>query len=1002
MLTAGPSSFSSDDLFERSPTGIIVCQAVRDEHGTLLDFQGTRVNAAAARLLGIPRELFLTASFLATQPEARESGLFDYYRAVTAGQAVPPMELFLNGHWYQGAAVQVGDGFMVTFINIDSTKAAHQQEAETRALLQRIVEATPWAVFLLDPVPGSAGPIRDFVIRMHNPAAEQLRAHTTAPLDGSTLREQFPQVHTPALIAAYASVLETDQPFRTDISLGSGEDLRWYHLLVVRQGRSLLLTQTDITDTRREQQHIEGQARLLDQVIDNTQAGIVLYEVIRDEAGNIIDFWYRLSNARNSDVTRLPRTAIEGRRMSEVFPSTMQTGFFEEVRKAALAGQPHRFEMEYRGDTIDGWFDLSLVPLGAERVLFTFVDISAQRRAERAARQQARAFVEVINASLNGILLISPLLDDGGTIIDFKTTLFNHAAQHLTGIPGSYATTHTLLAMDPNIGTSGLLQAAAEVLRTGDPLRVEFFFEPKQCWFDVSVSRLGNELVVTFSDVTAVRESVLERQQHAATLETLLTGSINGILACEAIRDARGHIVDFRILASNKAVETVLNIDPGKLINSTLLRVYPDHIMRGVFARYTETVETGKAHRFEFDYVIDNQSRWLDISTIKQGDGLVISFIDITEAKVAQQALIGESTLFQTLSSHVPQMGVLVVNPSGRILFANGDLPAFFRSADQGLLPDQRLADALLPALRQELFEPFRTALNGQSSQVSVQIGEGYYESYYSPVENAEGQVVMAMATFRDVTLDRLYQQQLKQSNENLERFAYVASHDLQEPLRKIQAFGDMLYRKQAEALDEASVGYIRRMQAAASRMTDLIGDLLTYSRVSSKPLEFEPVELAAVLRAVRSDLDLVIREKAAQLIIDPLPILTGDATQLRQLVQNLLSNALKFSRPAVPPRVEIRYRTVPASVVPFGGEAAPDTDFHELSFVDNGIGFEPQYADRIFEAFQRLHGRSEYPGTGIGLAIVRKVVENHHGLITVDSTPGQGSTFRVYLPGAI
>ncbi|MBO0953136.1 PAS domain-containing sensor histidine kinase [Fibrella forsythiae] len=239
----------------------------------------------------------------------------------------------------------------------------------------------------------------------------------------------------------------------------------------------------------------------------------------------------------------------------------------------------------------------------------------------------------------------------------------------------------------------------------------------------------------------------------------------------------------------------------------------------------------------------------------------------------------------------------------------------------------------------------------------------------------------------------------LNRSNENLQRFAYVASHDLQEPLRKIQQFGDLLKTEHAAALGSELV-YLDRMQAAAARMSTLIRDLLSYARISTRVEIREPVSLSQLVAHVLTDLELVIEETQAQIQVDHLPTIIGDGSQLSQLFGNLLGNALKFRRPGVAPLIEIKAQLVSLADLPLSVKPIRSADFyHQLRVMDNGIGFEPQYSQRIFEAFQRLHRKHEYAGTGIGLSISERVVTSHGGVITASSEPGQGATFTIYLP---
>lgn len=239
---------------------------------------------------------------------------------------------------------------------------------------------------------------------------------------------------------------------------------------------------------------------------------------------------------------------------------------------------------------------------------------------------------------------------------------------------------------------------------------------------------------------------------------------------------------------------------------------------------------------------------------------------------------------------------------------------------------------------------------------------------------------------------------ELSRSNTELSQFAYVASHDLQEPLRKIQAFSTMLTQQYAPALDPNAQDIIRRMQSATGRMQELIRGLLAYSRLNTEKPAFRKVALSTLLADVQGDLEATIREREAQIDIGTLPDINGNSLQLRQLFQNLLSNALKFTPPGRIPIVNIRSQTIPASQLPVTLAAVAST-YLELSIADNGIGFDDKYVDRIFNLFQRLHGRSEYAGTGIGLAICKKVVDNHGGYLSARSQPGQGATFLIYFP---
>jgi len=238
---------------------------------------------------------------------------------------------------------------------------------------------------------------------------------------------------------------------------------------------------------------------------------------------------------------------------------------------------------------------------------------------------------------------------------------------------------------------------------------------------------------------------------------------------------------------------------------------------------------------------------------------------------------------------------------------------------------------------------------------------------------------------------------ELERSNRELQDFAFVASHDLQEPLRKIQAFGDRLRTVQGPKFDEQGRDYLDRMSNAAERMHTLINDLLSYSRVTTKAQPFVPTDLNKVVDGVLNDLETRIEQSGGTVNINKLPTIDADAVQMRQLFQNLIANALKFAKSDLPPVVEVRGEVFKGDAVSTG-RSMPE-EWVRISVADNGIGFDEKYLDRIFTPFQRLHGRNDYEGTGIGLAVCRKIVERHGGSLTAESKPGEGSTFIAVLP---
>jgi len=342
--------------------------------------------------------------------------------------------------------------------------------------------------------------------------------------------------------------------------------------------------------------------------------------------------------------------------------------------------------------------------------------------------------------------------------------------------------------------------------------------------------------------------------------------------------------------------------------------------------------------------------------------------------------------------------GMIVVSPSGHILQANATANSIFRYSDlvghlvEDLVPrpdrpdhhSRRLNYSKTPSRRtmgdrQDLF-----GLCQDGTAVPVEIG-------LNPVSGSnDGEII---ASIVDVSERRRYEQRIQQHNEALERsnkeleeFAFIASHDLREPLRKIISFSRLLLSNDYGNFTKEGQEFTHYIVGAAERMRELLESLLSYSRITSQGRRFVETDIAEVVEQVRADLQLMIEETQATLEIGDLSRIDADTSQLRQLLQNLVSNALKYRHPERPPHILIK------------GDALPD-ERYRLVVSDNGIGFDPRYNEQVFEVFKRLHGRSEYPGTGMGLAICRKIVDRHGGVIMANGREHQGTTFIIDLP---
>lgn len=295
---------------------------------------------------------------------------------------------------------------------------------------------------------------------------------------------------------------------------------------------------------------------------------------------------------------------------------------------------------------------------------------------------------------------------------------------------------------------------------------------------------------------------------------------------------------------------------------------------------------------------------------------------------------------------------------------------------------------------RIEHYDTVRITKNGDVIPVALTL---------STVKDKFGNIIGFSKIFQDITGRKKVEMQLQafatalqRSNQELQDFATVASHDLQEPLRKIQAFSDELKEECGDTLNEEASYCLERLRDAATRMRALINSLLVLARVTTKPQPFISLDLNKVVQDVLFDLDIQIQQVKAQIEISNLPIIEADPIQIRQLFQNLLSNSLKFYNPEKPPVIKIYSQLVD---IPNAKFLHQDSKYYQINIEDNGIGFDEKYLGKIFTIFQRLHARDEYEGTGVGLALCRKIVERHSGSITARSSLGQGATFILLLP---
>jgi PAS domain S-box-containing protein len=468
---------------------------------------------------------------------------------------------------------------------------------------------------------------------------------------------------------------------------------------------------------------------------------------------------------------------------------------------------------------------------------------------------------------------------------------------------------------------------------------------------------------------------------------------------------------ELRVVDGNAAAERIIGLPLSRMLGKPgFTSLLPCVNERGAPLQPDErptriTVRTGAPLESQVLGIVrgDGRITWLSVNTgflRRAGEeahyGVVSTLQDITDRRNAEAALRASEArarqIFELAASGIAEVDLngrfLRVNRSLCKLLGYGEAELIGRSVKQVSHPaDRDLTDAQRARVRAgevdaARFEKRYLHRDGRVVWVDLAI---------ALVRAPDGVPLYEIAMFDDITERKQAEAALREahdelarSNAELEQFAYVASHDLQEPLRMVSSYTQLLARRYADRLDADAREFMGYMVDGAARMKQLIEDLLAYSRVGTRGKEFRPVAVESALNRALASLRAAMQESKASVTYDALPVVPADDLQLAQLFQNLIGNALKF-RSASVPRIHVSAQEL--------------ENEWQLAVQDNGIGIEPQYFERIFMVFQRLHNKGEYPGTGIGLAICKKVVDRHGGRIWVESAAGQGTTFRFTLP---
>ena len=624
-----------------------------------------------------------------------------------------------------------------------------------------------------------------------------------------------------------------------------------------------------------------------------------------------------------------------------------------------------------------------------QQVIGTMNDITSQKDIENDLIKSKDMYYMIFNEMLDGFALHDIICDEQGKAIDYRYIDVNPAFEKLTGLKRELLIGRTVREALPGI-ESYWIEKYGNVALTGEPINFENFAKDLDRYYHTTAfcPQIG-QFAVIFQDVTFQRRAEEKIKESEKRYRSYVDNAPDGIF----VINENGKFYEVNpagLKMTGYSAEELLNLSISDIIHSQDQSLVQTHLVT--------VVTTGSAsHELAF---VDKSGtkRYWNIDTVKLTETRLLVFAkDVTDKHHAAEAL---SNSEMRLSMHVQQtpLGVIEADVNLRITSWNPAAIAVFGHSEKEAL-NQDISQLIFSSDQQTGFQTLWDLFvkgNGNQKEVFKNVRKNGHEItcewYLTPLYDKTSQLTSIACLVLDISekieaeieLKRAIEN-LTRSNKELENFAYVASHDLQEPLRKIQAFSDRLMSKYLDVIDDHGKEYITRMHQSAERMQVLINDLLAFSRLTTQVRSFETIDLNMVFKNVLNDLEINIEKTGAKIETGRLPVIEGDEIQMSQLFLNLLSNSLKFRFPDRPPVIKIN--------------AVENRKFYQITVTDNGIGFDEKYLERIFVIFQRLHNRSEFEGTGIGLAMCKKIVERHNGSITASSKPDMGATFIIELP---
>ncbi|WP_159439006.1 ATP-binding protein [Maribacter ulvicola] len=529
----------------------------------------------------------------------------------------------------------------------------------------------------------------------------------------------------------------------------------------------------------------------------------------------------------------------------------------------------------------------------------------------------------------------------------------------------------------------------------------------------ISIYKQKGEIEEVNSQVFIQNKKLQETEEF---LKGVYKSSNNVISHFEPILDAENDIIDFQFKYTSNAIEKVTGSEQDDIIGGSLLEIYPMVLDNGLFALMKDCFLSGNTQEHESIYTFEGQNKYIYNTIVKSANGITNTAWDTTKVKEAEKNLQKlnedlslQNTIFKEAENvagvgsfiwYLDDGSAIVSDNFYRILGVEpNSFEVTFNNYKEFVHPEDV---TVLESLKgHEKKKGASTVLAYRVFTKENGVKHLDLKGRYIEIDNRPVSVGIVQDITSRVEKDRALidsYEKLKLSNEELESFNRVASHDLQEPLRKIQMFISRIEDEGEESMPDGIQKYFAKIKSGTFRMRELIQNLLSYSRIDKLNTKFEDVSLGEALGKVEEELSQLIKDTNTVISYENLPIILGIPFKIEQLCTNLISNSIKYRKSGVAPQISVTSKKLRSAQIAenFSKNAAY---YYQISFIDNGIGFEPEFATNIFEVFQRLHSKTEYSGTGIGLSICKKIVEKHNGHIHAIGKKDKGSTFVIYLP---